>query len=292
MAIRLAAFAAATLMGAAAPALADAPLRVCTASKSGNYFAFAEQLRRTLNGAVVVEPIATEGSWKNLDLLKKGDCDAAVIQSDADTVYRSSNAGAGLAVQRVGAVFKETLNLVCNASLGIDDLGDLISKKPKVAIGKFGSGSWVSWNGLVHADKVEGGDEYSVIPTEPVGDALALTQIVDGSDVGCMFFTSAKNSDFVARIASVAGKGSVLDFVDVVDKDFNDTLDAKGKPLYEPTAVKYEGFGHWGSTDTLSVTALFYVSDAWIAANPDAFDDVVSSFLPVAANLRAARGLD
>jgi len=288
-----AALGAAALLALAAPAAAqDAPFRVCTAAKSGNYFAFGTALQKTLSGTLAVESIATEGSWQNLAKLKSGECDAAVVQSDADSVYRSTNAGSGLGVQRVGAIFDETLNLLCNKSAGIGDLGDLVAKKPKIAVGKVGSGSWVSWAGLVYADKTEGGDEYSAIPTDASGGALALTQVVDGSDVACMFFTSSQNSDFLTQVAAVSGKGSVLDFVDIADKDFNDTLDANGRPLYEPTSVKYAGFGHWGATDTYTVGALFYVSDRWVAEHPDDFETVVSVFLPTVANVKAARKLD
>ncbi|KTR02280.1 hypothetical protein NS365_21965 [Aureimonas ureilytica] len=283
--------AAAALLAPSAQAQ-DAPFRVCTARKDGNYFAFGLELQKTLRGTVPVEVIATDGSWDNLGKLKNGQCDAAIVQSDADTVFRASNAGAALTAQRIGAAFRETLNLVCNRSLGINDLSDFVSRKPKVAIGKFGSGSWVSWNGIVQADRIEGSDAYSAIPTETVGDTLALTQVVDGSDVGCLFFTSSKNSDFTAKIAAVAGKGKVLDFVDISDKDFNDTLDSKGRPIYEPTKVFIDGFGHWSSTPTYAVNALFFVSDRWAGENSDEFDAVVSAFLPTAANVKAARHLD
>lgn len=292
--MRMLVLAAALLCSAPLTAHAADTLRVCTAGTKGNYFAFAALMQRTLQGSIAVEPVATEGSWDNLARIKRGECDAAIVQSDADFVYRTSNAGGNLPLQRVGVLFTETANMVCNARLDITDLGDLITKKPKVAIGKVGSGSWVTWNGLVAADRINGSDEYTAIPTDTASGALALTQVVDGTEVGCMFWTMSANSDFIGQVQQVADSGKVLNFVALKDRHFNDTVDARGNSVYTPVQAQYvpDGFFSSGKLDTMAVQAVFYANTTWISTHEDAFNTLVNAFLPMVANFKAERKLN
>lgn len=273
------------------PAQAADPLRVCTGGEKGNYFYFGAVLAKTLGSSLPVKVIPTKGSMENLQKLAAGECDAAVAQSDAVNVYQSRNSNSKLSMTRVGSIFDEALHLACNTQAEIEEIGDL-SGATKVAIGEVGSGSWVSWQGLVQADKVEGGDSYSGIPTDSVSGSLAINRVVDGADTQCLFFVSSMNSDYLAQLAAASQVGGLVDMAEIVDKDFNDTVDPHGKSIYTPTSVSYEGFGHWGSTDTLAVSAIFFVADAWINANPGGFETVNDVFLPVVANVKAAKGLN
>jgi hypothetical protein len=172
-------------------------------------------------------------------------------------------------------------------------------------IGKEGSGSQVTWRGLVLADKENGADAYSKIPV--IYDGGSKKSLVDlaarKNGATCMFYVGTPGSTFMTNEAQNFADKLVL--VPVVDKDFNDitVTDDQGNEssVYTPATLSYDSYtkimpsGVFGQddVDTIAVTAKFFVSKQW-AENPeneDAYGDVGFNFPEVLKSLKADKNL-
>lgn len=260
-------------------------LTICGASANGNYTWAAKQLKRHLAGQVDVTVATTKGSWQNLELMAEGKCQAGIVQSDAWYVWAKE--GNSIDLMRIGVLFPEVAHLICNNDSGIDELADLEGSGKRILIGKNGSGSNVTWKGIVYADKQHGGDDYSDVATLPLGGIIALSKVVDGSEAACMLYVSSTPSSFMKKVDAQASDS--VDIMPIVDYDLNDTEDAAGNSVYDSDAEVpdvYNDIGSWRGVNSISVSALFVINADWAEANEDAVEALAGAVLSMKPDIK------
>jgi TRAP-type uncharacterized transport system substrate-binding protein len=265
------------------PAAAGTPIRLCTGSDSGNYFAAGKQIARMAGQSLSIEVVETQGTIDNLDrtlnldVAADGACDAMIGQPDGPVYLSRSTPGAARSLRQVGDLHREYLHVLCSADSGVDDLGDLSgSTKHSVAIGEEGSGAWLIWQNFVAED-----DSYGKIPVSNEGGIVALSAVA--SDITTCMLVPAGLGNGTMMTADGSYAGSVV-LADANDKDFNDAKDIRGKPLYEYVDIPSKTYrnlqtGMFGSAvSTVSWRAGVYV-------NTDRLKDqkVLSSFIQAVA---------
>ena len=235
------------------------PLRLCTASRSGNYYWTGEVLARNAAKAVNIELIVTEGSMENLERMLSGRCDAAFVQRDAYLVYADANPGANFDFERVFSPYKEYVHMLCNRYREINGVGDL-NENHVLLIGAEGSGTAVTWANFVAEDTA-----YAAIKTEHVGVEQALDKIIKG-ERDCMLFVSGLNTGPIRQAES----SKRVKLVPVNDWDFNDVLDPTGTAVYQFDEIPNDLYANlqegWLSTavETLTVAMDMIVANTWI----------------------------
>jgi len=267
MTIKNALAAVAVLGGVTAFQMADAhaenTVKLCTGVKDGNYDFSGLALQEMIKGSKL-ELVNSEGAWDNMQKIKDGTCDAAIAQEDAVIAF---NRTTNLSLVPLADLYKESLHLVCNPQSGIDELYDLSGTQKTIALGKTGSGAWVTWKNLVDADK----SFASVVPTTESGK-LAASQVKQGL-IDCFLSVSGVASASLNAIDENYGFPDTV----LVEVDSSKLLKHKGmsgNPLYtttnieEDTYKKWTGNNTWGddSVDTVGVIAK-------VVAGKDVSDD-------------------
>lgn len=256
-------------------AMAAEPLRICTGGETGKYFQTASEIGAQLKGVVPVEVLATNGSLDNFQKLSNGECDAAIVQSDAYGIFTATKPTARLNIERVVPLYNEFVHLVCNRDAGINTVRDLL-KNPdaRVLVGPNGSGTSVTWETWGKQSEA-----YLKVGTDPVGGTRAITQTVDGTDAKCFLFVAGLKSGTMMEVNEL-GNGS-LGLVSVDDGAFDDVKDPKGQRVYEftkipsgtyPNLQNYGLFGSQSDIPTLTIGAVLIANTSWIDANPSAYD--------------------
>lgn len=239
-------------------------VRICTGGQSGKYYQTAAELGSQLKGAVVVQVVETNGSLDNFRQLADGNCDAAIVQSDAYGIFPATNPAAKLNVERVVPLYNEYAQLVCNVNAGINDVDDLIGKSSRVLIGPNGSGTSVTWQTFGKQR-----EDYLKVGTDPIGGTRAITRIVDGTDAACMIFVSGLGSGTMQEVDEL-GKGK-LKLVPINDGVLDDVKDPKNQSVYtfadvpEGTYKNLQAQGWFGGQKNIQTLAL----PALLIANVD-----------------------
>ncbi len=240
-----------------------APLRMATASSTGNYQYFGELLKKAAKG-LDVNLQTTAGSMDNLRLLLEGKVDAAMVQSDAFEVFSRLNQGASIISEQT-PLYKEAIQMIANRDSGIKSVKDIDPDVNTLYIGPKGSGVGMSWEGLCMED-----EHYRKIPTRYASyeDALAIVQ-KDPNAV--MMYVAGLNSGLLRTAEQLAKEHGNLRLVAVDDWDFNDAHDSHGNRIYTfvdipskvyPALQKGFIFGH--DIETLAVDAVFVVRTEWV----------------------------
>lgn len=257
----------------------EAAMRLCSGGKTGNYFYSASVIQSMAKGVLDIEVVETQGSMDNLKRLTNGQCDAAIVQSDAQLVFAQENPGNALSVEPLAALYPEYAHLVCTKELGIDSITDL---KPtnKVLVGGLGSGSYVTWKSFAMANK----ERYGKIETGNDTGAVALLKLKNGRDAQCMMFVTGLNSGTIKELdKNSAGK---LTLVEIDDGRFDNAVDSRGEKVYKFSKIPATAYpnlsnGSWGDWDTITVDATVVVNTDWINNNQSDYgtfaDAVVAS---------------
>ncbi|MQY27908.1 TAXI family TRAP transporter solute-binding subunit [Nocardia aurantia] len=160
----LAATAAATIATGCA---GDGPpvIRLAAGEVGGFYHAFALLLAAAAadSGALRIQPITTTGSVANLDLLTRGDVDAALTLTD--TVADRPNR-----MLAVGRVYENYLQLAVGADSGIRTVADL--RGTRISLGAAGSGATFTGERILRIAGLEPGTDLTVSHL-PLQDAVA-----------------------------------------------------------------------------------------------------------------------
>jgi len=262
----------------------SAEFTLCTGKVGGVYNYTGNTLASQVDKSVVtVNVVETLGSGENLDALASGACDGAIVQSDAIFVYNKEKGD--LQYMDMGPLYTEFAHLICRRNLNITNLSDL-TDKTKIMIGKDGSGSNITFRGLVYADKEDGGDAYSKIPVLNQGGDVASLVLLKGGNQGlaCMFAVSAPGGKFIGVDAEKFAGDLVV--TPLYDKDFNDVeiTDSNGVKSSVWTPVVLEG-GRYNkimpsgvfsnkSVDTVGVNARLIISPKYVEEHPDAFGEI------------------
>lgn len=253
---------------------------LCTGGESGNYF-FAGNVVRKHSTSVSVNVVETRGSIDNMERILAGQCDGAFVQTDALRVYGDKNPRIISSIERASVLYEEYVHLLCNRDAKLGRVTDLTTKHT-VAVGPDGSGSAVSWQSFVAADK----KKYGAIPTDPRSGVRALNAVADGTQVQCMLFTSALKPSLVVNDAAPLSKRIVM--VPADDRDFGDAKDQRGRRIYNYREIPANLYGDlqpsaalFGTkaVDTVAVEAVFVVSTAWIDQYERSYDSLLRAVI-------------
>lgn len=265
------------------PARAEAPtLRVCTGDPSLRYFKTAGELAEQMRGVVKFDVKPSAGSLDNLRKMASGDCDAAIVQSDAYLGYAATTPNAALKFEDVGGLYQEDAQLLCNKDAGIGSISDL-AKKPqtKVAIGPAGGGTALTWDAI--AAKVPA---YNKVNTVPLPGDLALTRVMKGQDAQCLLVVSGLNTPFMKKANDLSG--GKVGLVAFDDAAFDKVKDPLGHDVYSFVSIPGDAYPNlspsgmlWGKKPipTIAVSAEFVISTEWYEKNQAAYGDLSTAVL-------------
>lgn len=273
------AFAAAILVAGtiAASAQAAPKMNLCTGGSGGVYEFSGHAIKKfsdtnSPSGKYDVSIINTAGSIENLDKIVSGECDAAIVQNDAFTVYSKQNAKVVSATERAGVLYKEYLHLVCNRSVEVGKISKL-KQNVVVSVGPDGGGAAMTWKSIAATDP----KHFEKIQVDPKGGVRALSSIADGTDVQCgLFVTGLGNALMVNDAAKFAQRLVLVP----INSDLDTLKDPRGRQLYSYDDIPYDTYkgiipsGMLGrkNVPTATVDAIVVVSTKWIDANSSKYD--------------------
>lgn len=266
-------------------AYADVPtLNVCTGNPKLRYAKTAVDLAKQLNGALNFNIVYTAGSMENLRKIKSGECDAALVQSDAYYAYTSDAPDAQLKFEDVGTLYAEQVQLLCNVNAGINTFSDLKTKpETKVAIGQVGSGTAMTWYALTK------NPDYGKVNSIPLSGALALTRIINGRDAQCLLVVASYDTDFM-KSANELGAGKI-NIEPIEDSSFLTMKDDMGHPLYVKSTIPNGTYNNiqtgWlnNEVSTIAVRAEFILSTKWYNDHQDVYSDLSTAVLRLGQQL-------
>ena len=265
---------------ALAPEVAVAPrgataLVMGTGSRSGYYYPFCQGeegvrgLRGTLPG-IAVECRVTDGSGENLDGLAAGNFDAVMVQSDLFGNWLSQHPGIHLDALKA-TIYQEYVQMLANTQAGVGRIGDLDPKRHVIYL--VGSGAQKTWDGFTAVDsryaEFDQAGRVRRVSSEP-----AVLDAVAANPDAVMMFISGLKSDLLRQANDRFGDRLTMVLVD--DHRFEDVVDTTGHPLYAyaripggvyPRLQRRRWFGLTTSVPSLTVGAVFILSEHWVAEN-------------------------
>jgi len=253
---------------------------LATASLSGNYHRFGAFLK-TYGNTVDIKLRTTAGSMENLSLLAKGDVDAAIVQSDAFTVYRKMSQKR-LPPTEQTPLYTEAVQMIANKKSGVRTVKDLLPNgKHILYIGPKGSGTAMTWKGFCDEDS-----HYKSIKTSHSSYEEALKAVQQNKNA-VMMFVSGLNSSLLKKAEAVAKRTKTIRLVQVDDWDFNDTRDQFGNDVYSFVEIPSDTYPHLqkgfitGKTiETIGVNAILAVRTDWAETyGPEALDALTYAVL-------------
>ncbi len=219
----------AMLLGA--PAASAETIQLCTGAADGNYYAAGLSIEQMAPAGLQISIKESNGTLENMDRtidLAAGDpnaCDAFIGQPDGPVYYGRTKPASKSLIRQIGELHREYLHVLFSKSSGVDDLGDISgSSKYSLAIGEPGSGAWLIWQNIVAEDS-----SYAKVPVSNEGGILALSAVASGVTDGMLVPAGLGNGTVAAADERYA---SSIALVPANDKDFNDAVDVRGKPLY------------------------------------------------------------
>lgn len=235
-------------------------LRLATGQKDAIYYEFGQMLKKASTD-IDIEVIETAGSVENIELLKSGKADAALIQSDVLTNLPQEK------TEQL-ALYLEAVQLIVNRQSGIKSVKDIDSTKHRIYVGPRGSGTAVTWAGLCDQDS-----KYRKLPVEYADYTAALAQVaVDPNAL--MLFVGGLNSPLIRGADRYSAKTGSLTLASVDDWDFNDKKDQNGNKIYTFVEIDkgvypnlQKGMIFNRKIETLSVKAVFTLKTDWVKAN-------------------------
>jgi TRAP transporter TAXI family solute receptor len=230
-----------------------------TGSIGGTYYPTGSAICRTLNqhhsGAGLRCSVeATRGSVENIEAIRKGKLDFAIVQSDsAYEAYHGQGRFRGKAVKglrSVMALYPELLTLVVRRDAGIHKLTDIRGKR--IDLGAPGSGTRMTVTALLKAFGIKRRD---LAKAGEIGSAQGPTLLKDGKYDGYfgVFGHPAPNIEDAANLVKI-------DLIPITGKPVKRLIDRH--PYYVHGVIPgslYRGVRH--PTPTLGVEALLVTSD-------------------------------
>jgi TRAP-type uncharacterized transport system substrate-binding protein len=248
-------------------------LRVCTGSKTGNYYFAGEEIAKRLTATFKqVVLIPTGGSLDNARRLMANECDMAFVQSDVYQMFRTERPAALQALDTYKTIYTEYAQMLCPAKTGWRTIQDVARNKGRIIVGPEGTGTAETWRSLRTANPALY-DPIERIPTTV--DVLAASTVKDSDDT-CMLWVSGLNSPDMQSANAISpnsrtGKNT-LTLIDVADGAFLKIKGANGRPLYrfeeftrrearnqnDPGMYTnlIQGWGLFGSNYTVTVPAV------------------------------------
>ncbi len=238
-------------------------IRLCTGEDGLPYSMAGKTLAKYLdNNRYKIEVVVnTGGSWGNVQKMIAGECNAMIAQPDALVELKRKNPSEANSFTPIGQLHREYVHVLCSKESGVTDLSDLDNNTDKnkysVVLGKAGSGAWLVWQNFIAEDQ----DYAKVAIAPPTSLSVSLTQISQ-NNITCGLFTAALGNASV-RFADENVDG--LNLVPLNDKDFNDAVDHRGRPLYVWDKIPSQTYnkrlqtGWLSGVDTISWYATVYI---------------------------------
>ena len=162
--------------------------KIAAGAPGGAYLSFAERYREILQKeGFTLEIIQTSGSVDNLERLRNGAVDLALMQGGTGNI----NAKAGASptpMQSLGSLFLEPLWVFHRVDVPVDQLRDL--KGRRIAIGSEKSGTHALARELLKANGIDDGETEWL----PLGGQEATEALLAGQLDAAFFVTSAEAS--------------------------------------------------------------------------------------------------
>lgn len=166
-------------------------LRIATGSRLGTYYPVAEDMAKVVRPrGVIVKVIESQGSLDNLDMIKRGTADLAIVASDVIGVLHKVDPEIVDSLRVVFPLYVEEVHLL--AEKGIQSVYDLSRKK--VATGVKRSGNCITMSIILYKSIVPG-----VKKMEELTPKDAITALLTG-DIDAMVYVAGKPVDLFKRL--------------------------------------------------------------------------------------------
>ncbi len=177
--------------------LSRAEYTIATGSKSGVYFPIGETLTMMLSKVfsnVNLKVIETAGSIENLQLLKDGKVDLALVQNDI--AYYATEGEAMFSGQKItnisgiATLFPEVIQIFVRKETGIKTLSDLDGRK--IAVGSKDSGTFYNAQQILSLAGV-----WEKIDQQFIGASDSMKNLQEGKIDGFIFTSGLPNPSIV-----------------------------------------------------------------------------------------------
>jgi TRAP transporter TAXI family solute receptor len=245
---------------------------ITTGSKKGNYFKVGYNLSHAIGGKNTVIP--SKGSIENLDRLIKGTAQVGIVQMDAYAYYIEKHPEAINDIEIIGNLYKECAYLAvrCKGKVKNEDNLQTV-KNIKIAVGKKGSGTAVSWNYMLQLEP-----KYKNAQVMFTGGVRSLGKLASKQLDAVMWVTAPKIN---GKMASTVMKNKELCLVGFNDMDLNDKLESTGKPVYNFNTIDIsKGLFNDKEIKTICV-------DAVIVARSDVDEDILETISDIVLNYKS-----
>lgn len=243
------------------------PIRIATGGERGLYYGVAGKNIAMHLGRIPIDLLITSGSVENIDLLRKGEADLAIIQYDSLLTE-----GKDMNLIVITPLYDEYVHLITRRDDNIDSIKDFKPETTKLAIGIDGSGTSVTWKGFCSLD-----ESYKKIATLPIGGSRALSELAQGNIQGVLIVGGLKMGDVVR--ADADGKTYKMAAVD--DWDF-DNAKYNNQKIYEFKSLSSHtypglirgGFISANKIETIALKSVLVTTTKWADENPKLYDRV------------------
>lgn len=230
-------------------------INIGTGGTAGTYYpiggAMAEILNKDIKG-VNASAQSTGASVANINMLKDGSVDLAIVQNDI--TYYAVNGTEMFADKKVdtlkgiATLYPETCQFVTLEASGIKSIADLKGKR--VAVGAAGSGAEANARQILETY----GITYSDIDAQYLSFSEGASALKDGN-VDAAFLTAGYPT---ASVQDIASQNPVA--LLPIDDDRAEALISK-YPFYTKTTIPAGTYGFANETKTVSVMAMLVAND-------------------------------
>ena len=216
-------------------------LRFCAGTRTGNYTFAAERARA---GAVDMDVVTTLGATENLRLLRAGECDFALSQSDVFDLHGGEDPDSVRGIVPFKRVYSEYVHLLCPIASGISSTSQF-GPKTRLITGTDGSGTSETWRAFRAA--VPRLDAVQRV-ADPV-NLVAVNRVKDSRDT-CMLWVSGLNSDDIqganGMSVNTPDRKRAMRLISINERVLRNVLGGDGQPMYkfEPIRARFGSYDH------------------------------------------------
>lgn len=128
------------------------PIRFCSGRMNGNYNRLATRISQHPSlSRFQLQVKTTEGSYENAQLLRSGECDIALLQSDVAFLEHWN----GRPFRALAPLYTEVVHAAARRELGFDEITDLLNSERALLIGIGEEGSGSASHALAILDELE-----------------------------------------------------------------------------------------------------------------------------------------
>lgn len=128
------------------------PIRFCSGRMNGNYNRLATRISQHPSlSRLHLQIRTTEGSYENTQLLRNGECDIALVQSDVAFLEHWN----GRPFRALAPLYTEVVHAAARRELGFDEITDLLNFERALLIGIGEEGSGSASHALAILDELE-----------------------------------------------------------------------------------------------------------------------------------------